>query len=400
MDGIGILPPPARGRGPAGWEGADGIHSQAELQSIKNLQKYEINDNCNTFAARNRLLHMWLVLAFVSAIFLGFYDTSKKASLRDNAVLPVLFLNTMFSTLIFSPFLLDYLGGFGWFSGTFLDTAPFGDGAFARGTQPLDTQLLPECPCSPLAARTFSNSLSYSDLGATALVVQAHLLVVLKAFIVLSSWICGYFGLKHLPLSIVGPINATRPVLVLVGATLIFGESLNLYQWTGVLLTIFSIFLMSRAGKKENIDFKSNRWIWCLAGAVLMGAVSGLYDKFIVKSLSPMFVQSWFNFYQMIIMAAICGLLWYPRRHESTPFTWRWSIPLISLFICVADFAYFSSLHDSESMISVVSLVRRSSVIVSFACAALIFKERNLRTKIVDLGLILLGMAFIWVGTN
>ena len=343
---------------------------------------------------------MWLVLAFVSAIFLGFYDTSKKASLRDNAVLPVLFLNTMFSTLIFSPFLLDYLGGFGWFSGTFLDTAPFGDGAFARGTQPLDTQLLPECPCSPLAARTFSNSLSYSDLGATALVVQAHLLVVLKAFIVLSSWICGYFGLKHLPLSIVGPINATRPVLVLVGATLIFGESLNLYQWTGVLLTIFSIFLMSRAGKKENIDFKSNRWIWCLAGAVLMGAVSGLYDKFIVKSLSPMFVQSWFNFYQMIIMAAICGLLWYPRRHESTPFTWRWSIPLISLFICVADFAYFSSLHDSESMISVVSLVRRSSVIVSFACAALIFKERNLRTKIVDLGLILLGMAFIWVGTN
>jgi transporter family protein len=310
---------------------------------------------------------MWLVLAFVSAIFLGFYDTSKKASLRDNAVLPVLFLNTVFSTLIFSPFLLDYLGGFGWFSGTFLDTAPFGDGAFS---------------------------------GDGALAVQAHLLVVLKAFIVLSSWICGYFGLKHLPLTIVGPINATRPVLVLVGATLIFGESLNLYQWTGVLLTIFSIFLMSRAGKKENIDFKSNKWIWCLAGAVLMGAVSGLYDKFIVKSLSPMFVQSWFNFYQMIIMAVICGVLWYPRRHESTPFTWRWSIPLISLFICVADFAYFSSLHDSESMISVVSLVRRSSVIVSFACAALIFKERNLRTKIVDLGLILLGMAFIWVGTN
>jgi hypothetical protein len=53
MDGIGILPPPARGRGPDSWEGADGIHSQAELLSIKNLQKYEINNNCNTFAARN-----------------------------------------------------------------------------------------------------------------------------------------------------------------------------------------------------------------------------------------------------------------------------------------------------------------------------------------------------------
>ena len=28
----------------------------------------------------------------------------------------------------------------------------------------------------------------------------------------------GYYGMKHLPLTIVGPINATRPVLVLVGA--------------------------------------------------------------------------------------------------------------------------------------------------------------------------------------
>ena len=344
---------------------------------------------------------MWLVLAFVSATFLGFYDTSKKASLKGNAVLPVLFLNTVFSTLIFSPFLLDYIGGFGWFSGTLLDTAPFTPGApFPGGAQPLDTQSLPNTSCSPLAAGGISKSLIGSELGATAFAVQAHLLVVLKAFIVLSSWICGYFGLKHLPLSIVGPINATRPVLVLVGATLIFGERLNPYQWAGVLVTILSVFLMSRTGKKENIDFRRNRWIWCLAGAVLMGAVSGLYDKFIMKQLSPMFVQSWFNFYQMIIMAVICGLLWYPRRKESTPFTWRWSIPLISLFICIADFAYFTSLNDPESMISVVSLVRRSSVIVSFACAALVFRERNLRAKTVDLALILIGMAFIWIGTR
>ena len=342
---------------------------------------------------------MWLILAFVSATFLGFYDTSKKASLKDNAVLPVLLLNTIFSTLIFSPFLLDYIGGFGWFTGTFLDTAPF-SGEEARFAQQVDQQLLTTSPCSPFAARTFHNSLSLNNLVIASPVLKAHLLVILKAFIVLSSWICGYFGLKHLPLSLVGPINATRPVLVLVGATLIFGERLNGYQWIGVLLTILSIFLMSRAGKKENIDFKSNKWVWCLAGAVLMGAISGLYDKFIMKQLCPMFVQSWFNLYQMVIMAVICGLLWYPRRHESTPFTWRWSIPLISLFICIADFAYYTSLDNPESMISVVSLVRRSSVIVSFACAALIFKEKNLRAKAIDLALILLGMAFIWIGTN
>ncbi|MBR4299927.1 MAG: DMT family transporter [Bacteroidales bacterium] len=301
---------------------------------------------------------MWLILAFFSAAMLGFYDASKKASLKDNAVLPVLLLNTIFSTIIFSPFLIDYAGGFGWFEGTFLDTA------------------------------------SGSQNG-----LQAHIAVIIKAFIVLSSWICGYFGLKHLPLTIVGPINATRPVLVLVGALVIFGEKLNLYQWTGVILALLSIFLMSRAGKKEDIDFKSNKWVWCLALATIMGAVSGLYDKFIMKSLAPMFVQSWFNFYQMIIMTVICGLLWYPKRHQSTPFRWRWSIPLISLFICIGDFAYFTSLSEADSMISVVSLVRRSSVIISFICGVVIFKERNIKAKLFDLLLILLGMAFIWMGT-
>ena len=338
---------------------------------------------------------MWLALAFISATFLGFYDTSKKASLKDNAVLPVLFLNTVFSTLIFSPFLLDYIGGFGWFTGTFLDTFPFN-----RAAQTIDYQHITESPCLPGHAGQSSNSLILSEFACTHPELYAHLLVVLKAFIVLSSWICGYFGLKHLPLTIVGPINATRPVIVLVGAMLIFGERLNAYQWIGVLISLSSIFLMSRAGKKENIDFRSNRWIWCVAAATLLGAVSGLYDKHIMKSLSPMFVQSWFNLYQMIIMAVVCALMWYPRRHQTTPFHWSRAIPLISIFICLADFAYFTSLNDPDSMISVVSLVRRSSVIISFLCGVIIFKERNIKAKVLDLALLLAGMAFIWLGTR
>lgn len=328
---------------------------------------------------------MWLLLAFVSATFLGFYDASKKASLRNNAVLPVLFLNTLFSTLIFSPFLVDYLGGFGWFTGTFLDTAPF------AGTPDSAAHA-----ATPIGHGGISSGGSW--VGGSHL--RAHLLVVLKAFIVLTSWICGYFGLKHIPLTIVGPINATRPVMVLVGAMLIFGERLNIYQWAGVLLTILSIFLMSRSSKRENIDFRRNRWIWCVAAAAVTGAVSGLYDKHVMRMLCPMFTQSWFNFYQLLIMTVICAVLWYPQRHQSTPFRWSWAIPLISVFICIGDFAYFTSLNDPSSMISVVSLVRRSSVIISFACGVLIFKERNLRAKILDLILILIGMIFIWMGTN
>lgn len=335
---------------------------------------------------------MWLILAFISATFLGFYDASKKAALKNNAVLPVLFLNTVFSTLIFSPFLIDYIGGFGWFSGTLLDTAPF-----HCNTEVLDNQQIITSSLPINDERFIDNTLNINGLSAT---VKAHLMVIFKACIVLTSWICGYFGLKHIPLTIVGPINATRPVMVLMGAMLIFGERLNLYQWAGVLLTIVSIFLMSRSSRKENIDFKRNKWIWCVAAAAVTGAISGLYDKHVMSVLNPMFTQSWFNFYQMVIMTVICAVVWYPTRAKTTPFRWNWAIPLISIFICIGDFAYLTSLNDPSSMISVVSLVRRSSVVISFACGVLIFKERNLRAKIIDLGLILLGMAFIWIGTN
>ena len=301
---------------------------------------------------------MWLLLAFLSATLLGFYDVSKKAALKDNAVLPVLLLNTLFSTLIFSPVILDGLTGAGWFEGTMFDT---------------------------------------SDVTGN---LKAHLLVIIKSVIVLTSWIAGYFGIKHIPITIVGPINATRPVLVLVGAMIFFGERLNWCQWVGVILSILSIYLMSRSSKKENIDFTRNKWMLFVAIGTIMGAVSGLYDKFIMQELSPIFVQSWFNFYQLIMMGIVCMAAWYPTRKKTTPFHWSWAIPLIAVFVAAADFAYFNALTRPEAMISVVSLIRRGSVLISFACGVIIFKERNLRAKIIDLGLILLGMVLIWIGTN
>ncbi len=320
---------------------------------------------------------MWLLLAFVSATLLGFYDASKKAALRENAVLPVLLLNTLFSTLIFSPFLLDTLAGRDWFSGTIVDTAPFAGSL--------------DLPADPNWA---------GGIFAGHPLLKAHFLVIIKAVIVLTSWIAGYFGIKHIPITIVGPINATRPVLVLIGAMLFFGERLNWCQWTGVILAILSIYMMSRSSKKENIDFTHNKWMLFVAIGTIMGAVSALYDRFIMQELSSIFVQSWFNFYQLIMMAVVCMTAWYPTRKKTTPFHWSWAIPLIAVFVGAADFAYFNALSKPEAMISVVSLIRRGSVLISFACGVVIFKERNLKAKILDLLLILIGMVFVYFGSR
>lgn len=302
---------------------------------------------------------MWVGAAFLSALLLGLYDVAKKRSLAGNAVVPVLLLNTLFSSLLLLPYILD----------AHLDLGLFG-------------------------VKFLQEDYGY-DNG-----LREHLLVALKASITLSSWLCGYYAIKHLPLTIVGPVNATRPVVVLLGAILLFGEQLNLWQWGGVLVTIVSLYLLSRAGRKESIDFRHNRYVWALFAAMLLGAVSGLYDKFLVSQcdIGPIFVQSWFGIYQFAMMLVILAVIWLPRR-KTEPFIWRWTIPLISLFVTVADFCYYHALDDAESMIAVVSMIRRSSVIVTFLAGALLFGERNLRAKAIDLVLILFGMVLLAVGS-
>lgn len=298
---------------------------------------------------------MWVVLAFLSAFLLGCYEVNKKMSLNGNAVIPVLFFNTLISSLIFLPFiLLSYTTGL------------------------------------------LDGSLFYVPVVS----LQVHFAVFIKAVIVLSSWIFGYFALKNLPLTISGPIKATQPVLTLVGAMLIFGERLNLYQWMGVAFAVASFYMLSSFGKKEGIRFTHNKWIYYTVISVLLGALSGLYDKHLMRGLDVMTVQVWFNVYQCFIMSFILLFLWYPHRKETTPFEWRWNIPFISLFLCIADWVYFYVLTDPDSMISIVSMIRRSNVLVTFAAGALFFHEKNLKSKVVDLVLVFIGMVFLYLGTK
>ena len=193
--------------------------------------------------------------------------------------------------------------------------------------------------------------------------------------------------LKHILLALMA--------LMLVGN---LGAAVAPDYW--LLLAALSFFMLSRSGKKEGIDFKRNKWILFIVLAAVTGAVSGLYDKYLMKQLPPMVVQSWYNIYQVFIMCPIILLLWYPKRKESTPFRWDWTIIGISVFLCAADFVYFYALSYEDSMISIVSMVRRGSVVVSFLFGALFFREKNLKSKAADLILVLIGMFFLYLGSK
>ncbi|MCM1020998.1 MAG: DMT family transporter [Muribaculum sp.] len=293
---------------------------------------------------------MWILLAILSALSLGGYDIFKKLSLRDNNVPGVLFLNTLFCSLLMLPVLIP--------------------------------------------------TLSHGQIGPDG-TATGNLHILLKSAIVLSSWILGYFSIKHLPLTIAGPINAARPVIVLVGALLIFGERLNALQWGGVTLGFFSLFFISRIGVSEGFSFRHSIWLWMAIGATTMGAVSALYDKYLMTLYQPLQVQAWYSLYQCFIMGVvmlIINSLTLPANR--TPLKWRWSILCISVFLTVADVAYFYALSLPGSMIAIVSMLRRGAVIVSFIYGALALREQHIRMKLIDLCVLLVGLTLLVIGSK
>ncbi|MGE4285608.1 MAG: EamA family transporter [Phycisphaerae bacterium] len=296
---------------------------------------------------------MWLILGILSSLFLGLYDLAKKHSLTGNAVLPVLLFSTLASMLTVAPLLL----------------------------------------ISMFKPEILEGSIFYIP----PISINEHLMIAMKSMIVASSWIFGYFAMKHLPISIISPIRATGPFWMLIGAVLLLGERPNMPQLAGILTILVSFYYISIAGKLDGIHFRKDKWVMFTIAALLLGTCSGLLDKYLISKLhyKPITVQVWFTFYMVLLFLLIYVFLWMPTRHKTTPFKWRPTIALVGVFLILADFCYFTALGFEGSLLTILSALRRASVLFVFWVGAVIFKERNIAKKAYALIGVLAGVMMI-----
>jgi drug/metabolite transporter (DMT)-like permease len=273
----------------------------------------------------------WIAASLVSAFFLGFYELCTKHAVQENAVLPVLFLSTLCGAAVWSMFL---------------------------AVQALHPGALP------------------TGLQTDSLTLVQHLQLALKSAIVAASWIFTYFALKHLPLSLGSPIRAMSPLFTWLGALLFLGERPSLLQTIGVLTTLGSFFGLSVVGAREGIRFHRDKWIGFLIAGTVLGATSGLYDKYLLgrARFSVPTVQAWFSIYLVLFFLPF-AIGWQRRWWERKQFHWRWSIPLIAIFLLASDYIYFGALRQPGSLVSIVMSLRRGSTLVGFAGGILLFRE-------------------------
>lgn len=296
---------------------------------------------------------MWMYLGLLAALFLGLHNLCKKHAVQNNDAFSVL-LGTI--TAGFLLLLLLYLG----------------------------SKLYPD---DLKALHLFVNDIS----------LKTHGFIVIKSMIMASSWVLAYQALKHLPITIVTPIRSAGPFFTFIGAILIYQERPNFWQWIGFFLIIFSVFLYSRIGKKEGINFKNNKWIYAIIGATFLGASSGLYDKFLIQSLNlnPPTLQFWFCTYTMIIIAIIVLISRTSTSAKKSVFKFRWTIPLVGILLQTADYFYFKALQDPDALIMLLSAIKRSQILIAVVVGGLLFKEQYKRKKLVPLAGILIGVFLI-----
>lgn len=298
---------------------------------------------------------MWILFGIFSSLFLGFHEIFKKVSLNQNAVLPVLLFGSVASAAIFIPFL-----------------------AMAR--------LMPEFSHH---AGIFIHESGFS----------AHIMFLLKSVIVSFAWLFGYFSVKHLPVTLLAPLNASGPVWTLLGAMIIYGEKMNGLQWTGVAISLAFYYILSFGGNSQPGMAKDKKWLFFAFLSILFNSASALLDKYLVRQYDRIAMQAWFSIYTTLIFLIILFIMWYPGRHSSTPFTWRWAIPLIGIVLVAADFFYFKALSYEHSLVSVLIIVRRASAVIVFAAGAFYFRETSLRRRGIVLAGILAGVALVVAGS-
>ena len=296
----------------------------------------------------------WIVASLVSALFLGVYDLCIKHAIRDNAVLPILFFSSLTGAAVWLVLL------------------------FAQAAQP---GLLP------------------ASLVTDPLTPAQHLQLLLKSTIVAASWIFTYFGLKHLPLSLGSPIRATTPLWTLFGALLILGERPNSLQLLGVITTLVAFIGLSMAGRLEGVHFHRDKWVGFLLAGTILGAMSSLYDKYLLgrAQFTVPTVQCWFSIYLVVLFTPF-AVGWKRCWWKRNVFHWRWSIPAIALSLLVADYIYFSALRQPGSLVSVVMSLRRGNTLVAFAGGLLLFGERSNWQKILAATGIIVGIVITVMG--
>jgi len=291
----------------------------------------------------------WIALGLLAGLVLGTYDFLTKLALREKTVLEVVLWSSVLGALIWTPFFF-----------------------------------VPE-------AR--ADVFRHLGLYPARLTGAQQIVLLPKSMMMVVTWILSYYAVKSLPLSISAGVRASGPLWTAVGAILFLSEQLSWWQWLGLAVSMGSYYLFSLIGQKEGISFKRNLWVLCMLAATLLSSANALYDKHILATLQMDLaaVQAYSALQRggiaLLVLPWIFGTL-----ELRSLFTRNWAVPAIAVAYVLAEFIYLAAVQTEGALISVISVLRRTNLVMVFVLSAIFLIERFIRQKMLAISGVLLGI--------
>lgn len=293
----------------------------------------------------------WMLVGLLSGIVLGAYDVLTKIALDRIKVLSLVFLSTLFGSGLWLPFFVlnEEIGGF------------------------------PNV---------------YLDIGRLSLL--EHLYVLPKSLMMIASWVLAYYAVKNLPLSISAGVRATGPLWTAAAAILLLGEQLTALHWFGFVVASYSYYRFSMVGKKEGLNLSSNTWVIYMLLATWLSSGAQVYDKYLLAELDfDVISLQAFSAMQRAFLALLLLPFCFRELKAQGAINLHWSVVAVGISMVVAEFIYLGALSMDGAMISIMSILRRTNLVVVFMIGALLFREHNPYQKLAAICGVVLGIIII-----
>ena len=291
---------------------------------------------------------MWIFLVFVYGIIKGLREICKKKSLEKNSVTEVLLVYTFLSLLICTPQIPNAVG----------------------------------------------------------LTVNQYLWIALKSFVIFIAWMAGFKAIKKLPISLCGVLDLSRVLFASLLGVVVLGEKITFFKGIGLLFVSVGLLFLKfnpflkrdRVSSSESNSIaiteeqkkSSNTFFICLAFlSCILNAVSGLLDKILMKEMNSSQLQFWYTFF-LVVYYSIYALV---RRVKINKGIWKniW-VWFLAVGIIVMDKALFIANGYTESQVTIMTMIKQSSVIIAILSGKFIFREKNILQKMICAAIIIIGI--------
>ncbi len=218
-------------------------------------------------------------------------------------------------------------------------------------------------------------------------------LIAVKSLIIFIAWIAGFTAVKNMPVGVYGLLDQMRLIFAMLLGVLVLGERMGPGQIAGLVLVLAGLLLLRLwNGKKDEDKTASAKYVIFVVISCFFNALSGLLDKILMSGddLTDGQLQFWYMlflvvYYLLYIIVTRPGIRW----KECAKNGWIWVLAI--LFVVAARCLFIANGYP-ESRVTVMTLIKQSSCIVTILGGRLFFKEEGLMRKLVCAGLVFAGI--------